>query len=212
MDNREVTAIEFIQGMERNVELRKEPDNPYDKNAIAVNGNWTNNGKTKSGVLGYLPREVASELSEIAELRATLKIMHTPIYEESAIGIRVDIWSKAKKRAKVTEKPYIEMKIPHDPVKRNTTGRELEKEGYIDNAIELYEMNVNGRFDGSFPYERLAMIYRKRKQYDEEIRVLEQAISKFKGLAKVTPRQDADPKLTKFRERLEKAKILASNE
>lgn len=43
-------------------------------------------------------------------------------------------------------------------------------------------MNVNERFDGSFPYERLAMIYRKRKQYNEEIRVLEHAVSKFKGL------------------------------
>lgn len=209
LDNRLNTAIEFIKGTERRVELQKEPDNHYDKNAVAVYGHWVSAGLSRSGKLGYLPREIAAKLSNVDELRATLKIMYTPIHEENAIGIRIDVWSQREKKATVTDKPYKEIKIPRDPVDRNLMGKELEKEGFVDNAIELYELNVKSRFDGSFPYNRLAIIYRKRKQYDEEIRVLEQAVEVYEKLHQGTPRLETSPKLIKFRERLEKARNLA---
>jgi hypothetical protein len=54
----------------------------------------------------------------------------------------------------------------------------------------------------------LAIIYRKRKQYNEEIRVLERAISVFEDLEKSSPRSDVNPKLEKFKERLDRAKEL----
>ena len=44
-------------------------------------------------------------------------------------------------------------------VDRNIKGKELEKSGDINGAIELYELNVTDRFDGSHPYERLRRIY-----------------------------------------------------
>lgn len=210
-DNRLNTAVKFIKGIDRRIELQKEPENEYDQNAIAVNGHWVSDGVSNSGKLGYLPREVAAKLSKIDELRATLKVMYTPIHEENAIGIRIDVWSKREKKEVVAEKPYKEIKIPRDPVKRNLLGKDLEKEGYIDNAVELYELNVKGRFDGNFPYDRLATIYRKRKQYDEEIRVLEQAVRVFEELSTSSPRQDVSPKLEKFRERLEKVLSITEN-
>lgn len=62
-------------------------------------------------------------------------------------------------------------------VDNNLKGMQFEKDGEIDKAIELYEANVAAGFDGSHPYTRLAVIYRKRKDYDNEIRVLSKAIA-----------------------------------
>lgn len=53
-----------------------------------------------------------------------------------------------------------------ESVENNLTGRELEKSGKIDEAIELYERNVSNKFEGNYPYDRLAIIYRKRRDYD----------------------------------------------
>jgi tetratricopeptide (TPR) repeat protein len=57
-------------------------------------------------------------------------------------------------------------------VDRNLDGIKLEKKGEIEKAIRLYEKNVEEDFEGSHPYDRLAIIYRKRGEYEEEIRVL----------------------------------------
>lgn len=58
-------------------------------------------------------------------------------------------------------------------VDRNIEGKELEKEGKIDQAIELYEANVLDRFDGSHPYERLRIHYTFACRYFDAIRVCE---------------------------------------
>ena len=92
-------------------------------------------------------------------------------------------------------------------VQRNLRGIELEKGGQVDQAIELYERNVAENFEGSHPYNRLAIIYRKRKQIDDEIRVLKKAIWVFENVV-YNDRGDRLPKLEKFKKRLEKAKEL----
>lgn len=56
-------------------------------------------------------------------------------------------------------------------VDRNLKGIALEKEGKVDAAIALYEANIVAQFDGSHPYERLRIIYAKRKDWDDAIRV-----------------------------------------
>ena len=84
-------------------------------------------------------------------------------------------------------------------------GIRLEKEGQIDKAIDLYEANVGENSEGSHPYDRLAVIYRKRNQTDDEIRVLEKAIWVFENVASKC-RSDRLPKLERFRKRLEKAR------
>ena len=89
----------------------------------------------------------------------------------------------------------------------NLEGKELEKQGKVDAAVELYEQNVANNFDGNHPYNRLAIIYRKRKLCDDEIRVLEKAIWVFENIVPDV-RPDKLPKLEKFRTRLNKAKSL----
>ena len=90
-------------------------------------------------------------------------------------------------------------------VDRNLKGKENEEKGEIELAIAEYEANLKESFEGSHPYNRLAIIYRKNKDYDNEIRVLNQAIDIYTELSKTSRREDVDPKLLKFKERLEKA-------
>lgn len=67
-------------------------------------------------------------------------------------------------------------------VGRNNKGIKLEKKGDIENAIKLYELNVADEFFGTHPYNRLAIFYRKRKQFDDEIRILKRKISIFEKI------------------------------
>jgi len=92
-------------------------------------------------------------------------------------------------------------------LERNLKGKELEKIGDVDGAIKLYENNAAEGCEGNHPYDRLAIIYRRKKQYLDEIRILERAIFVFENYAS-PGRGDVSPKLEKFRERLEKAKKL----
>lgn len=90
-------------------------------------------------------------------------------------------------------------------VERNLKGIELEKAGQVDLAIRLYEENVKENFDGNHPYDRLAVIYRKRNLIGDEIKVLEKAIWVFENIVH-KERSDRLPKLERFKKRLEKAK------
>ncbi|MDE6652454.1 MAG: DUF4236 domain-containing protein [Paramuribaculum sp.] len=54
-----------------------------------------------------------------------------------------------------------------------------EKRGMIKEAILHYEEVVTAEIPVTLPYERLPIIYRKMKLYDDEIRVLETAIRAF---------------------------------
>lgn len=92
-------------------------------------------------------------------------------------------------------------------VERNLKGSQFEKDGQIDKAVRLYERNVQENFEGNHPYDRLAIIYRKRNQIDDEIRVLEKAIWVFENVVH-RDRGDRLPKLQKFKNRLEKARKL----
>ena len=58
-------------------------------------------------------------------------------------------------------------------------GIDLEKEGMIDEAINVYEKSIISRLPVKHPYERLAILYRKRKDYENEIRVIKIAIEVF---------------------------------
>ncbi|MDD3185530.1 MAG: tetratricopeptide repeat protein [Anaerostipes sp.] len=90
-------------------------------------------------------------------------------------------------------------------VKNNIKGRDLEKKGETDKAIKLYLKNIQNRFQGSHPYTRLATIYRKQKQYDKEIEVLELAVDVFTNDVPII-RPDREKKLENYKKQLEKAR------
>ena len=69
---------------------------------------------------------------------------------------------------------------PEDPLhgyeealERNFAAMEAEQRGEVDHAIELYGRSVAEEFVDSHPYERLASLYERRKDYEEALRVLE---------------------------------------
>lgn len=62
----------------------------------------------------------------------------------------------------------------------NNRGIELEKAGRIDEAICEYEANIAGDcYPACHSFDRLMVLYRKRKEYANEIRVIKKAIEVF---------------------------------
>jgi len=61
----------------------------------------------------------------------------------------------------------------------NNKGSELERNGNIGAAIESYEECIKLQYPARFSYERLMVLYRKAKQYDDEMRVIDIAIQLF---------------------------------
>jgi hypothetical protein len=61
-------------------------------------------------------------------------------------------------------------------VKRFLRGQNLEQVARVDEAVELYESMLAGRFDSVGPYDRLIDIYSGRSLHGEVVRVAEAAI------------------------------------
>jgi tetratricopeptide (TPR) repeat protein len=60
---------------------------------------------------------------------------------------------------------------------RNILGGVYEHEERLDEAIAVYETNVSERAIFPHPYQRLAILYRRQKQPEQERRVLTAALS-----------------------------------
>jgi tetratricopeptide (TPR) repeat protein len=61
--------------------------------------------------------------------------------------------------------------------KLNNEGTAYEKECNIDEAIRCYEQNIGeNAYPACHAYDRLMVIYRKRKDYDSELRVIDEAL------------------------------------
>lgn len=202
--HRKGDVITFIRGDKRRLQLVKEPHNKFDENAIAVYGECLFRGKPFRAHLGYLPKEVAAELTLHTDIKAALtKMFYKPEDNYDAAGLRIDVLTAYDKNPE--EKPYTEgLQTPKTMVDKCQFARKLERLGYIENAIELYELAVNSpRYDEFYPYDRLLIIYRRTKRRDEEIQVTQKAIKLCEKLLKKGER-DIDSKLAKYKSRLEK--------
>lgn len=110
--------------------------------------------------LGRSRQAIANDL-----LQEATKIDHQPVKSRSA---------KDFARQIALDSFYRELDAPFYP--RNEKGSELEKEGRIDEAVLQYEANVFDEFIGSYPYERLRIIYSKKKDWANAIRICQAAI------------------------------------
>lgn len=61
----------------------------------------------------------------------------------------------------------------------NNKGMAQEKSGNIDLAIETYEENIKGGYPATHSYDRLMILYRKRKDYLNELRIIDIALDVF---------------------------------
>ena len=98
-------------------------------------------------------------------------------------------------------------KIEDELIDTNLKAVDLEKSGNIERAVKLYEFVIKHNFIGNGPYDRLSIIYRKNKDFKNEIRVLKKAIHVFENVV-YKGRSDRLPKLEKFKTRLDKAILL----
>lgn len=62
---------------------------------------------------------------------------------------------------------------------RNNEAREAEEQDNLDKAIRLYEQNIREDYSDEYAFERLMIIYRKQKQYKDELRVINRGIDVF---------------------------------
>lgn len=116
-----------------------------------------------------------------------------------------------RKMQKITEHNQaclsVEKAIMKEMIDRNAKAHELEKSGKTEQAIELFELSVSDLFNGTFPYDRLMVIYGKLKRYEDAMRVCEIYIknpflrkSNKQGLGKYKE------KLKKLKQQAKKAK------
>lgn len=67
-----------------------------------------------------------------------------------------------------------------DCARLNNKGKEYEKAGKITLAIRTYEKNISGDcYPATHSFERLMVLYRKQKEYDKELAVIEKALMVF---------------------------------
>ena len=94
-------------------------------------------------------------------------------------------------------------KLPPSNVDKNFLGKEFEKSGEFEKAIACYEGCIQNNFDGTFPYDRLAVIYRKLGRSEDEIRVLKRAFTVYsEGAASGQGR--SNEKAQRYADRLQK--------
>jgi len=100
----------------------------------------------------------------------------------SSVGADLDYYHEATKLEQII-------------VDRNLRGKALEKEGRVEEAIQLYEQNVADCVDTPFPYRRLRIIYTKQGEIDEAIRVCKAYVEASERLAEAIKAELGDRKL-----------------
>lgn len=106
----------------------------------------------------------------------------------------IDELAKAAEEYKAKEQKL------YDAARLNNEGMAAERSGDIENAISIYERNIlPGTYFTLHPYHRLCVLYRRQKDFDNEIRVIEAVLSRFDPKSESKDRQ-------LFAGRLEKAR------
>lgn len=103
-----------------------------------------------------------------------LKLMERSINGENKIRFSQFYIDKLNERLDIIK---AEQKKLNQCVARNNKGKVYEKADKIKMAINTYEKNIDGDcYPACFAFDRLMIIYRKQKDYDNEIRVIKRAI------------------------------------
>lgn len=91
----------------------------------------------------------------------------------------------------------------YDAARLNNEGIALEKDGDVDGAVAKYEENIlPDTYFTLHPYRRLSIIYRRRSQHEDEIRVLKACLDRPEW---DTPHYANSTERAKFEDRLTKA-------
>lgn len=206
-------AVAFIKGKDPQIHLQADPSNRHDPNAIAVHGSYKGLFGRKTKMLGFVPAEIARIIAE-ESLGSVIQPRLRNLYsgDHDFAQVQFDILGPKSRYKAVTQRAAQkeientiengEFQIPRSNVDKNFLGMSCEKAGEIDRAVLCYEACIRNSFDGNHPYDRLLAIYRKRKDAENELRVIRKAIKIFEKAAS-TGRSDGQAKLQKYQKRLE---------
>ena len=167
------------------VEFERDLSNSYDPNAIKIMGcNKTRSGHQRN-LLGYMPKEVSEVLVERGYLEYVIpRLTNAYVSESGYIEILFQILGPKEKiyefrqcffKTRLVE-PGQHYSCYVDQVKFFDQHKDYEK------AIELLlqliaviesEAKESGRPVATWYYEKLAIIYRKLRRYEDEVAILE---------------------------------------
>ncbi|MGC4038650.1 MAG: hypothetical protein QM764_21990 [Chitinophagaceae bacterium] len=90
----------------------------------------------------------------------------------------------------------------------DATGRDLQKqanqlenEGKLDAAIQMYQRMIKLHYRREFAYQRLMIIYRQLKEYEKEMKVITEAIAEFSTIL-FRPKTEHSKKIKLLSEKL----------
>lgn len=176
--NHRADAQSFISAGEKWVELQRDPNNAYDQNAIKVIGCKKGFFGTKRLMLGYVPRDIAKVMVDsgvVDQIRARL----LKTYQSDGGFVEVLFQILGPKDS------LPEPELPDDRAhytEHVPRIKWLESNGRSDDAIEKLlelvdqvERESRAKRSGVAPwyYEQLAIQYRRKKMFDEELAILE---------------------------------------
>lgn len=121
--------------------------------------NESKNAETKISRLDLAKKKLA-ELKQLSSKHPLIQLTQLPQVEQSIAELEIEF----------LQAEYREVS------EGNMRGQALEKEGNLDEAIKEYERLLEEGVDTPFTYRRLAIIYSKRKENEEELRVLRAAV------------------------------------
>lgn len=177
---REENAIKAVLGDDLTLRIEKESDNPFGENgrAIKILADYNQDNEFHTTHIGYIPNDKVTKVYNAEIVNITLRAIYLPSKERS-IGFRIDIWEPREKTVKVVKEEEYDktLSIPDNFADRNHLARDLEREGFLDNAIEIYLKNIEDLSDTSlYPFKRLAIIYRKQKRYEDELLIVQRSL------------------------------------
>lgn len=121
--------------------------------------NESKNADTKISRLDVAKKRL-EELKKLSNEYPFIKLTQLSQVEQSIAGL---------------EREFLQSQY-REAAEGNMRGQALEKDGNIDDAILEYERLLQEGVDTPYTYRRLAIIYSKRKEPEEEMRVLRAAI------------------------------------
>lgn len=124
---------------------------------------------------GVIPLDLFAELQKVSIKGATkVTITTSTIFDLDEL--------LAEKKAKDKELMLC--------AKLNNKGIAYENDGNIKQAIKTYEKNIESNYPAHHSFKRLMVLYRKSKDFDNEMRVIERALLVFPNESEYEQRLD----------------------
>ena len=117
--------------------------------------------------------QLLNKYMKVLDLKDSLDLMEYSLKGHKYIEISED---EIKKLDILLQKKKEQEKRLFKTAALNNKGIAFEKSGNIDKAIKCYEENLLIGYPARHSFDRLMIIYRKLKDYDNELRVIEKAI------------------------------------